>query len=79
MCLKRKISKRYMSMTEYVIIIAIVAASSLAVIGVFNDRIKAIISGIVSSVSDEDNYCSYYFIMPTFATLTNILVFNFFA
>lgn len=39
---KRKISKRYQTITEYIIIIVIVAVASFAVIGVFNDRIKAI-------------------------------------
>ena len=55
---KGRIMRRYQKgagITEYIIIIAIVAAAALTVIGVFSDRIRTMIAGAVSSVSEEES------------------------
>jgi Flp pilus assembly pilin Flp len=43
------------TIVEYIIIIVIVAVAAFAIIGLFSDRIRTVISGAVSSISDESD------------------------
>jgi len=52
---RRKKHQRGVGITEYIIIITIVAVASITLIGMFSDRIRTIISGIVCSVSEEES------------------------
>jgi len=46
--------QRGQAIVEYIIIIVIVAVASLAVMGVFSDRIRTIIAGVASTFGATD-------------------------
>ena len=49
MNVQKKMRKQGQAMTEYIIIVAVVALASLTVFGLFGDTIKAKMNGIIES------------------------------
>ncbi len=48
-------SKRGQAMTEYIIIVAIIALAAIAVFGLFGDRIRAMVGGAVKDLGGDES------------------------
>ena len=53
--LRRASRRRGQTMTEYAIIVALVAIASIAVIGIFGDKIRAIFAGAANQLGGDQN------------------------
>lgn len=51
----RHSNKRGQAMTEYIIIVAVIALAALAVFGLFGDRIRAMVGGAVVELGGDQS------------------------